>query len=130
MDDGSGLSRENLVTPRAIVALLEYDRKQPWGEAYFSTFPVAGVDGTLDNRMIGTSAAGRLEGKTGSVEHTQALSGFATTLNGEHLIFSLFDNHNGAKGRDAIKLLDTIAVAMVEDLGSPPRKPKKAQMKK
>jgi D-alanyl-D-alanine carboxypeptidase/D-alanyl-D-alanine-endopeptidase (penicillin-binding protein 4) len=130
LDDGSGLSRENLVTPRAVVALLEYDRKQPWGEAYFSTFPVAGVDGTLDNRMIGTPAAGRLEGKTGSVEHTQALSGVATTLNGEQVIFSMFDNHNGAKGRDAIKILDAIAVAMVEDLGARPPKPGKTRKKK
>jgi serine-type D-Ala-D-Ala carboxypeptidase/endopeptidase (penicillin-binding protein 4) len=121
VDDGSGLSRENLVTPRAVVALFEYDRKQPWGEAYFSTFPVAGVDGTLDDRMKGTPAEGRLEAKTGSVEHTQAISGVVTTLNGEHLIFSMFDNHNGGKGSDATKLLDAIAVAMVEDLGTPPK---------
>ena len=129
LDDGSGLSRENLVTPRAVVALLEYVRRQPWGDAYFSTLPVAGVDGTLDNRMKGTPAEGRLEGKTGSVEHTQAVSGFATTVRGEHLLFSMFDNHNGGKGSDATKILDAIAVAMVEDLGATPPKPKKAQKK-
>lgn len=130
VDDGSGLSRENLVTPRAVVALLQYVRKQPWGDAYFSTLPVAGVDGTLDNRMKGTPAVGRIEGKTGSVEHTQALSGFATTLRGEHLLFSVFDNHNGGKGSDATKLLDAIAVAMVQDLGASPSKPRKSRKKK
>lgn len=130
VDDGSGLSRENLVTPRAVVALLEYVRRQPWGDAFFTTLPVAGVDGTLDNRLKGTSAAGRVEGKTGSVEHTQAISGFATTLHGEHLFFSMFDNHNGGKGSDATKLLDAIAVAMVEDLGSSAQKPRKQLKKK
>ena len=122
VDDGSGLSRENLVTPRAVVDLLEYVRKQSWADAYLTTLPIAGVDGTLDDRMVGTPAAGRVEAKTGSVEHTQALSGFATTLGGEHLVFSLFDNHNGGKGSDAEKILDAITEAMVEDLGPPRRK--------
>lgn len=130
VDDGSGLSRENLVTPRAVVSLLEYDSHQPWGDAYATTLPVAGVDGTLDNRMKGTPAEGRIEGKTGSVEHTQAISGFATTLHGEHLIFSMFDNHNGGTGRDATHVLDTIAQAMVEELGTTSKKPAKAPAKK
>lgn len=119
VDDGSGLSRENLVTPRAIVALLEYVEQQPWGNAFLSTLPVAGLDGTLQHRMIGTPAEGRIQAKTGSVARTQAMSGFATTVGGEHLIFSMFDNHNGGPGRAAEKVLDSIAVAMVQDLGEP-----------
>ncbi|MFZ0639763.1 MAG: D-alanyl-D-alanine carboxypeptidase/D-alanyl-D-alanine-endopeptidase [Candidatus Acidiferrales bacterium] len=125
VDDGSGLSRGNLVTPRAVVALLEYVRQQPWGDAFVTTLPVAGVDGTLEHRLIGTPAEGRIQAKTGSVEHTQAVSGFATTLRGEHLIFSIFDNHNGGPSREAVKVLDLIAVAMVQDLGTPAKKPSK-----
>ncbi|HVB07369.1 MAG TPA: D-alanyl-D-alanine carboxypeptidase, partial [Candidatus Acidoferrales bacterium] len=117
--------RQNIVTPRAVVSLLEYVHRQPWGDAYASTLPVAGVDGTLDNRMKGTPAYGRIEGKTGSVEHTQAMSGVATTLHGERLIFSMFDNHNGGTGRDAAHVLDAIAQAMVEDLGAPVKKKRK-----
>jgi D-alanyl-D-alanine carboxypeptidase/D-alanyl-D-alanine-endopeptidase (penicillin-binding protein 4) len=134
LNDGSGLSRQNLVTPRAVVSLLEYGRRQPWGDAYATTLPVAGVDGTLDNRMKGTPAEGRIEAKTGSVEHTQAISGFATTLHGEHLIFSMFDNHNGGTGRDAAHVLDTIAQTMVEELGTSAntsaKKPAKKSKKK
>jgi serine-type D-Ala-D-Ala carboxypeptidase/endopeptidase (penicillin-binding protein 4) len=126
VDDGSGLSRENLVTPRAVVTLLEYVRQQPWGDAFGTTLPVAGLDGTLEHRLIDTPAQGRIQAKTGSVERTQAVSGFATTLRGEHLIFSLFDNHNGGPSREAIKVLDLIAVDMVQDLGAPAKKaPKK-----
>lgn len=125
VDDGSGLSRENLVTPQAVVALLEYAHRQPWGDSFVSTLPVAGVDGTLDNRMKDTPAEGRIDAKTGSVEHTQALSGFATTVNGEHLVFSIFVNHNGTTGRDAANLIDTVCEAMVQNLGTPAKKTKK-----
>ncbi|HEV2305886.1 MAG TPA: D-alanyl-D-alanine carboxypeptidase/D-alanyl-D-alanine-endopeptidase [Candidatus Acidoferrales bacterium] len=127
VDDGSGLSRENLVTPRAVVDLLEYIQQQPWGKEFMTTLPVAGLDGTLQHRMIGTPAEGRVSGKTGSVERTQAVSGFATTVRGEHLIFSMFVNHNGGPGRDAEKILDSILVPMVQDLGeaAKERKPKK-----
>jgi serine-type D-Ala-D-Ala carboxypeptidase/endopeptidase (penicillin-binding protein 4) len=125
VDDGSGLSRENLTTPRAVVALLSYVQQQPWGAAFMTTLPVAGMDGTLEHRMIDTPAQGRIQAKTGSVERTQAISGFATTLRGEHLIFSMFDNHNGGPSREAVKTLDAIAVAMVQDLGAPEQKPRK-----
>ena len=127
LDDGSGLSRENLVTPRAVVALLEYVRQQPWGGAFVTTLPVAGVDGTLQHRLNDTVAQGHIQAKTGSVERTQAVSGFATTLHGEHLIFSMFDNHNGGPSREAVEVLDAIAVAMVQDLGAPAKKPKSSK---
>lgn len=125
VDDGSGLSRENLVTPRAVVGLLQYVRQQPWGDAFVTTLPVAGLDGTLEHRLNGTPAESHIQAKTGSVARVQAISGFATTLRGEHLIFSMFDNHNGGPGREAEKTLDAIAVAMVQDLGPPAKKTKK-----
>jgi len=62
--DGSGLSRHDLVTPRAVVALLLYVQKQPWFGAYFGSLPVAGIDGTLEDRMKNSIAVGRLHAKT------------------------------------------------------------------
>src|SRR6266699_763608 len=75
--DASGLSRHDLVTPRAIVTLLSFAQKQPWFGPYAASLPVAGVDGTLEDRMKNTPAAGRIHAKTGSVEHVRTLSGFA-----------------------------------------------------
>jgi D-alanyl-D-alanine carboxypeptidase/D-alanyl-D-alanine-endopeptidase (penicillin-binding protein 4) len=118
--DGSGLSRDDLVTPRAVVQLLRYDALQPWGADYIGTFPIAGVDGTLETRLKDTVAASRIEAKTGALDHVRAISGFATTLHGERLIFSIFGNNNPQRGHEATVAADAIAVAMVELLGAPP----------
>lgn len=117
LTDGSGLSREDLVTPRAVVALLRYAARQPWGADYLSSFPIAGLDGTLENRMRNTAASGLIMAKTGEVEHVRALSGYATTLRGEHLVFAIFYNNNPQKGAESAAPIDAIATAMVETLG-------------
>jgi len=129
LEDGSGLSGGDLVTPRSLVQVLRFDAQQPWGEGYISTFPIAGVDGTLENRMKKTSAAGMVFAKTGSLEHVRALSGFATTVRGEHLVFSIFGNNNAQPGHDAQSVIDSIAIAMVETLGAPPPPVKKTKKK-
>ncbi len=124
LSDGSGLSRDDLVTPRAVVQLLRYISQQPWGADYIATFPIAGVDGTLENRMKDTTASGRVLAKTGSLEHVRAMSGYATTVRDEHLIFTIFGNNN-SHGHDATVAMDAIAVAMVETLGTSVRPKKK-----
>ena len=125
LSDGSGLSRDDLVTPRAIVQLLQYVSQQPWGADYISTFPIAGVDGTLENRLKDTAASGRILAKTGSLEHVRAMSGYATTLRGEHLVFTIFGNNNASHGRDATSAMDAVCVAMVETLGTSAQSKKK-----
>ena len=118
LDDGSGLSRNGLVTPRSVAEVLQYASRQPWGEAFAATLPVAGEDGTLENRMKGTAAAGRVRAKTGTIGNAVGLSGYATTSKGQRLIFSLFGNNNPGAARDASSVLDAICVAMVEELGA------------
>ena len=121
--DGSGLSRHDLVTPRAIVSLLKYAQAQPWFSAYFASLPVAGVDGTLEDRMRTTVAAGRIHAKTGSVEHVRTRSGFAETPNGRTLIFSFLSNNQGGKNHEATDALDALCVAMIEEFDVKPLPP-------
>jgi D-alanyl-D-alanine carboxypeptidase/D-alanyl-D-alanine-endopeptidase (penicillin-binding protein 4) len=125
LSDGSGLARDDLVSPRAIVTLLRYAARQPWGKDFLSTLPVAGVDGTLEGRMTGTAASGLIEAKTGEIEHVRALSGYATTLRGESLAFSIFYNNNPQHGAGTASPVDSIATAMVETLGAAPRAKKR-----
>ncbi len=120
LSDGSGLARDDLVTPRAAATLLAYVARQSWGPAFLSTLPLAGVDGTLQYRMMNTAAAGLVEAKTGAADHARALSGYATTARGEYLVFSVFVNNNTQHGSDATSALDAMATAMVETLGAGP----------
>jgi serine-type D-Ala-D-Ala carboxypeptidase/endopeptidase (penicillin-binding protein 4) len=117
MSDASGLSRKDLVTPRAVVQILRYAATQPWGEVYRSSLPVAGEDGTLSDRMKNTAAVGRLFAKTGTVEHVHTLSGYATSVRGAHLIFSILENNDHLHAQGANAAIDAIAMAMVEELG-------------
>ena len=113
--DGSGLSRQNLVTPHAVVALLRYAAAQPWFARYRDTLPAAGVDGSLAERFKGTPAAGNVTAKTGSLGHVNVLSGYARTAKGELVAFSVMsNNHNLADGR-AITTIDQIVLAIVDD---------------
>jgi D-alanyl-D-alanine carboxypeptidase/D-alanyl-D-alanine-endopeptidase (penicillin-binding protein 4) len=123
--DGSGLSRRNLITPRATVKLLQYAAQQPWAAQFIDGLPVSAQDGTLERRMKDTSAAGRIRAKTGSLGNVNALSGFATTVHGTELVFSMFGNAHGLRGRDSTSVLDAICIAMVEELGAPPPGKKK-----
>jgi serine-type D-Ala-D-Ala carboxypeptidase/endopeptidase (penicillin-binding protein 4) len=113
--DGSGLSRHDLVTPRAFVALLQYAQKQAWFPEYYNSLPVAGVDGTLNERMRSAEIAGRIHAKTGSVSHVRTLSGFAETPGGRRLIFSFLSNNQSGKNHEVHDALDGLCQAMIEE---------------
>lgn len=120
LSDGSGLGRNDLVTPRAVVQLLRYTAGQTWGAQFASTLPIAGVDGTLDNRLKGPHAGGMIQAKTGSLDNVHSISGYATTARGDHLVFAIFENNDPRRGREATAALDSICEAMVESIGPPP----------
>jgi len=93
IEEGSGLSRRDIITPNATVALLAYMHRHRFADDYRNGLPVAGVDGTLQNRMKGTPAAGNARAKTGSLRYVYALSGYVTTAAGERLAFSIMLNN-------------------------------------
>ena len=113
--DGSGLSRHDLVTPRALVTLLQYAQRQTWFPVYYESLPVAGVDGTLNDRMKNSGIAGRIHAKTGSVSHVRTLSGFADTPGGRRLIFSFLSNNESLKNHEVHDALDGLCQAMIEE---------------
>ncbi|MGH9859594.1 MAG: D-alanyl-D-alanine carboxypeptidase/D-alanyl-D-alanine endopeptidase, partial [Candidatus Acidiferrales bacterium] len=117
LHDGSGLSRRNLVTPRATATLLRWAAAQPWGEAFRASLPVAGLDGTLEDRMKDTSAAGRVWAKTGTLDNVNSLAGYAETLSGRRLIFAIYGNLHNLRGRRPASVIDAVCVAMVEEIG-------------
>jgi len=95
--DGSGISRNDLVTVGAIVGLLQkmyFDTKN--FDAFYNSLSIAGIDGTLRDRMIGSSAENDFHGKTGTLNGVSSLSGYLKTAKGEDLIVSIiFDFKRG-----------------------------------
>ena len=93
--DGSGLTNSNKSSPRDIVALLDAVRDERGiGNAFVDSLAVAGKEGTLDDRMGGTVAAGRCRGKTGTIDGVSNLSGYCRS--GKHMVaFSLLMNGVG-----------------------------------
>ena len=73
-------------------ALLTAVAEQPIEETFVESLPVAGVDGTLRNRMRDTDAADNLRGKTGSMTHVSALAGYVRTRDGEELAYAILLN--------------------------------------
>jgi D-alanyl-D-alanine carboxypeptidase/D-alanyl-D-alanine-endopeptidase (penicillin-binding protein 4) len=113
--DGSGLSRHDMVTPRAFAALLAYAQKQPWFPAYYASLPIAGVDGTLNERMKDAGVAGRIHAKTGSVAHVRTLSGYAETPGGRRLIFSFLSNNQYGQAHEVHDAIDELCLAMLQE---------------
>ncbi|MDP9177607.1 MAG: D-alanyl-D-alanine carboxypeptidase/D-alanyl-D-alanine-endopeptidase [Gemmatimonadota bacterium] len=91
--DGSGLSRHNLLSPETIVRTLVAAQRDTAFQVFYDALPIAGVDGTLRTRMVGTPAAGNMRAKTGTLEFVRALSGYVTDGDGDRLVFSILNNH-------------------------------------
>jgi D-alanyl-D-alanine carboxypeptidase/D-alanyl-D-alanine-endopeptidase (penicillin-binding protein 4) len=102
--DGSGLSRLDLVTPRQIVALLNYMYKSRYFIPFFNSLPIAGIDGTLGDRMQNSKAQGKIRAKPGYLEGVRNLSGYAFTGDNEPVAFSIIVNNFSVP----VKLADNI----------------------
>ena len=91
--DGSGLSRSDLISPEAIVSILEAMRRSPNFQVFYESLPIAGVDGTIRTRMRDTPAQGNLRAKTGTLSMVRSLSGYVRTADGRLLEFSMMCNN-------------------------------------
>lgn len=112
MADGSGLSRRNFVTARFLADLLSKMAGTPVGKVFRNSLPVAGVDGTLANRMKGTLAQGNVLAKTGFIGEVSSLSGYVRTKYGEDLVFAIIMNNHPGTAAAAREAQDRIAVLL------------------
>jgi D-alanyl-D-alanine carboxypeptidase/D-alanyl-D-alanine-endopeptidase (penicillin-binding protein 4) len=127
--DGSGLSRLNLVTPEALVMVLGRMYDPTGASPFMQALPIGGVDGTLENRMKSTAAAGNVRAKTGAMTHVRTLVGYVTTKDGEPLAFAVMANNFEGVPTTVTSTMDRMVVRLASfsrhPIGAlmPPAKP-------
>jgi serine-type D-Ala-D-Ala carboxypeptidase/endopeptidase (penicillin-binding protein 4) len=117
LDDGSGLSRGDMITAEATVQLLTFMNKHRYADVFRAALPIAGVDGTLRNRLRGTVAENNLRAKTGSLTSAASLGGYVTTAAGEKLAFAIMVNNYGNDVEPRVICIDPIAVLLASFSG-------------
>jgi len=112
ISDGSGLSRKNLLTPRAMGELLTYMMDHPDADAFLSSLPRGGErNTTLASRLYQTD----VQAKTGSMEFVRALSGYVEEPDGSRVAFVVFANNYTGPSYQVTQTIDDI----VRAIGSP-----------
>jgi len=117
LTDGSGLSRNDMVTAESSVQLLTYMNAHRYGNAFREALPIAGVDGTLRNRLKGTVAENNVRAKTGSLSSAASLSGYLTSAAGENLVFSIMVNNYPVDTEVRSICIDPITVLLASFAG-------------
>jgi len=110
--DGSGLSRNDLISPESVVGILDVMRRSPNFTLFYESLPIAGVDGTIRTRMKGTPAEGNVHAKTGTLSMVRSLSGYVRTADGRLLEFSVLCNNWLAPQASVDRVADAIAVSL------------------
>jgi len=110
--DGSGMSVDDRVAPRAFTRLLVYASGQSWGAAWRDSFPIAGVDGTLAGRFKTSPLKGQMWAKTGTHVEANSLAGYLTSASGKTLAFSVMVNGHRPGSRSELQAIDRIVDAI------------------
>lgn len=119
LDDGSGLSRSDMITADATVQLLMFMDRHRYATVFRDAMPIAGVDGTLRNRLRGTLAENNVRAKTGSLSSAASLAGYVTTAGGEKLAFAIMVNNYPRDFDPRSACIDPIAVLLASFSGKP-----------
>ncbi|MCK4545821.1 MAG: D-alanyl-D-alanine carboxypeptidase/D-alanyl-D-alanine-endopeptidase [Candidatus Eisenbacteria sp.] len=112
--DGSGLSRLNAVSAKAVTAFLACFASHDLFGDFYQSLAIAGVDGTLKSRFVGTPGEGSLRGKSGSMAGVSALSGYLVDRRGEQIVFCVLLNGYRADGGSLMDLVDLLAREIAE----------------
>ena len=112
LNDGSGMSGHDIVTPRAITQLLRYAATQPWGAQWKASLPVGGVDGSLRSRFPDAPLKGHVFAKTGTLGEARALSGYLQCSSGQTVAFSVMVTTHTPLDTEDEKAMDRIVAAI------------------
>ncbi len=110
LEDGSGLSAGNLITPHALVQLLAFMHRHPKRAPFLAALPRPGQRGSLLKRLAGTPLESVVTAKTGSIDRVNTLSGYIERADGRTLTFSVQANSHTVPERDILAQIDSVVV--------------------
>ncbi len=110
--DGSGLSRRDGIAAELLVAILTRMYDPTFESPWMTGLPIAGRDGSLNNRLRNTIAESNLRAKTGTMSNIRSLAGYVRTRDHEPLAFAIMVNNFEGTGQQARAAIDAIAVAL------------------
>ncbi len=93
LDNGSGLSRSERISPAQLEAVLRAGLASRWAPEFVASLPIAGIDGTLRRRLVDSPAAGTARLKTGSLRNVASIAGTMTDAGGQPLLVVAMINH-------------------------------------
>ena len=122
--DGSGLSKQNRVTAKAIADLLMKIRNDPKYVSVYEGLPIGGVSGTLQKRFLTTApqAVGLVRGKTGTLSGTVSLAGYVDSEDRQYIFVAIADKiprrySASERARDTLdRILGKIAAPIFPEL--------------
>ena len=110
--DGSGLSLYNYLSPELLTAFLRHAwRNESIRRHLEPSLPIAGIDGTLKDRMKNTAAYRNVRAKTGTLTGISSLAGYATAANGHQLAFAII-NQGVVKAKDGKAFQDKVCALL------------------
>jgi len=114
LEDGSGLARNTLVTPRLLTHILAREAQSADSALWISLLPAGGEDGTLSRRLCCITGGRGVRAKTGTLSRALALSGYADSATRGQLAFSILVNDFQAPPAEVTEWIDKIATALLE----------------
>lgn len=110
--DGSGLSRRDVLSAATLVAVLRREYREDGESPWMQALPIAGVDGSLANRLRDTAARGIIRAKTGTMSNIRALAGYVLPPGGRPVAFAILLNDFEGAGVDATRAIDAMAARL------------------
>lgn len=114
LKDGSGLSRHNLITPSALVELLQLMNQTKYADIFLDSLAISGKNGTLKNRFLNSIVTENLHGKTGTLSGASSLSGYIKRENQTTLVFSIIVNNSTQKSSYLRNVIDKLILLIAE----------------
>jgi len=114
LNDGSGLSHYNAISPKQLVFILNYMKnKSRCFDDFYASLPVSGESGTLKKVCDGTVAEGKIHAKSGTIRSIKCYAGYTTSSSGREIAFAMMINNYSCSSSKVKEKLESLMIGLV-----------------